>query len=102
MSVNWKAVGKLGLAAAKQIYPAIGAVESGVAALRAAKGAEKLDAAEALALNAIDLIEDVSDRDLLREQKVSEAYRALLSSHVHFMNALAAAKAARVSPVPPG
>jgi hypothetical protein len=96
MHINWKAVGKLGLAAAKQMFPAVAAVESGVMILKNSDdAASKLDAGESLALAAIDLAEDVTDKDLLVQPKVSAAYRRFISSYVQFMNALAEAKAAK-------
>lgn len=92
-----KALGMFALNATKSIYPAVALVESGVKGFIAAKSSdEKLDAAEAIALASITTAEQVAERDLLNDAKVRETYRALISAHVAFMNALAAAKEVRV------
>ena len=93
-----KQFGKLGLQAAKVVYPSIVAVEAGIEAFKSgASSDEKLNAAEQIALASLDIAEDVTEKDLLNDVKVREAYRGLISAYVTFMNALAAAKEAKVS-----
>ena len=96
MHIAWKKIGKLGLTAAKAVFPAVAAVEAGVLAVKDSES--KLDAGEQLAVAGLELAEEVSDTDLLKNDKVRSTYRALMASYVSFMDALAEAKAAKVDP----
>ena len=91
-----KTVGKIGWIATKAAFPAANAVEAAIEKLKDSPGgASKLEAAETMALASIDLVEQVTDKDLLVQPKVSAAYRGLISAYITFMNALAEAKASR-------
>jgi hypothetical protein len=90
------AVGKLGLQVAKDTIPGINAVEHTVQVLRSgASGPEKLEAVKAGVLGGISVAEFGADKDLLRNEKVSEAWDGFVASYIKFTEALATAKAAK-------
>lgn len=78
-----------------RFIPYVGSIINAVEQIKDAKGEEKLAKVKDAVSVGLPLIEDLTDRDLLNDGKVTEAFDGFVASYVAFQNALAAAKAAK-------
>lgn len=85
-----------------RLIPYVGTIVNAVEEIKDAKGSAKLAKVKEAVEVGLPAIESVVDRDLLKDEKVSEAFDGFVSSYVNFQNALAAAKASKVKAEVPG
>ena len=80
-----------------RLVPYIGTIVNAVEEIRDAKGAAKLAKVKDAVAAGLPAVEAAADRDLLKNEKVNEAFENFVAAYVAFQNALAAAKAAKVA-----
>jgi hypothetical protein len=96
MASKWKSIGAFALAIGKATIPGVSGIEEAIKGLKTKPGGdEKLAMVEQLVLHSVATGEFFTDKDLLDDAKVRDAYRGFVSAFVAFQNALADAKAAK-------
>ena len=78
-----------------RFVPYVSTIINAVEGIKDAKGTEKLAKVKEAVETGLPLVEDLANRDLLKDEKVSQAFDGFVAAYVSFQNALAAAKAAK-------
>jgi len=87
--MKWKDFGRIGFAIAKELVPAIGAVEVAIKELKAgAKGPAKRAAVLKIVMGGLAAGELASEKDLLDDAKVQEAAGCVVDSIVSLNNVI--------------
>lgn len=81
-----------------RFVPYVGSIINAVEQIKDAKGTDKLAKVKDAVSVGLPLVEELADRDLLNDEKVSQAFDGFVASYVAFQNALAAAKAIKSTP----
>lgn len=79
---------QLGLNIVGVLFPQIGHIESVAKAVPGLKGKAKEDAAIALTLDGLSLIETIVDKDVLKDEEVAKAVRGVIQAVVALQNVL--------------
>lgn len=80
-----------------RLVPYVGTIVNAVEEIKDAKGSAKLAKVKEAVEAGLPAVEAAVDRDLLKDDKVNEAFDNFVSAYVSFQNALAAAKAAKAA-----